>query len=60
MVGDPVYSSNRSIGVKLSGQALHAERLRLQHPVTQEWIEAIAPLPQSLITLIEVLRRRQP
>ncbi|MBF2087716.1 MAG: RluA family pseudouridine synthase [Synechococcales cyanobacterium K44_A2020_017] len=60
VVGDPVYSSNRSIGVKLSGQALHAERLRLQHPVTQEWIEAIAPLPQSLITLIEVLRRRQP
>lgn len=59
VVGDPVYSSNRSIGVKLSGQALHAERLRLQHPVTQEWIEAIAPLPQSLITLIEVLRRRQ-
>ncbi|TVQ17339.1 MAG: RluA family pseudouridine synthase [Leptolyngbya sp. DLM2.Bin15] len=60
VVGDPVYSSNRPIGVKLSGQALHAERLRLQHPVTQEWIEAIAPLPQSLITLIEVLRRRQP
>ncbi|HEY9815718.1 MAG TPA: RluA family pseudouridine synthase [Candidatus Obscuribacterales bacterium] len=60
VVGDPVYSSNRSIGVKLSGQALHAERLRLQHPMTHEWIEAIAPLPQSLITLIEVLRRRQP
>ncbi len=43
IVGDPVYSSGRSIGVNLEGQALHAWRLRLQHPVSCEWIEAIAP-----------------
>lgn len=58
VVGDPVYSSGRSIGVNLPGQALHAWRLRLQHPVTAEWIEAIAPLPSSFLTLLEVLRRR--
>ncbi len=32
IVGDPVYSSCRNIGVNLPGQALHAWRLRLQHP----------------------------
>jgi 23S rRNA pseudouridine1911/1915/1917 synthase len=58
IVGDLVYSSGRSIGVNLPGQALHAWRLRLIHPVTQEWVEAIAPIPRSLTTLLEVLRRR--
>jgi 23S rRNA pseudouridine1911/1915/1917 synthase len=59
IVGDPVYSTGRSIGVKLPGQVLHAWRLRVQHPETGEWIEAIAPLPEHFITLLEVLRRRQ-
>ncbi|HCF29497.1 MAG TPA: RluA family pseudouridine synthase [Cyanobacteria bacterium UBA11049] len=58
IVGDPVYSSNRSVGVNLSGQALHAWRLRLQHPVSGEWIEVTAPLPPEFLTLLEVLRRR--
>jgi 23S rRNA pseudouridine1911/1915/1917 synthase len=58
IVGDPVYSSGRSIGVNLPGQVLHAWRLRLIHPATNEWIEAIAPLPESFIKLVEVLRRR--
>ncbi|KAM3111637.1 RluA family pseudouridine synthase [Phormidesmis sp. 146-33] len=58
IVGDQVYGSGRSIGVNLPGQALHAWRLRLIHPVTQEWVEAIAPAPRSLTTLLEVLRRR--
>ncbi|RAM48228.1 MAG: RluA family pseudouridine synthase [Hapalosiphonaceae cyanobacterium JJU2] len=58
IIGDPVYSSGRSVGVNLPGQALHAWRLRLQHPVSGEWIEATAPIPQTLTTLLEVLRRR--
>jgi len=58
VVGDPVYSSGRSVGVNLPGQALHAWRLRLQHPRTEEWIEAIAPLPPSLTKLLQVLRQR--
>lgn len=58
VVGDPVYGAGRSIGVNLTGQALHAWKLRLQHPISGEWIEAIAPLPQELITLLDVLRRR--
>ncbi len=58
IVGDPLYGSGRSVGVNLPGQALHAWRLRIQHPLTEQWIEAIAPLPNTFTTLVEVLRRR--
>lgn len=58
VVGDAVYGAGRSIGVKLTGQALHACKLRLQHPVSGEWIEATAPLPPELIKLLNVLRGR--
>ncbi|MDI9638768.1 RluA family pseudouridine synthase [Oscillatoria amoena NRMC-F 0135] len=58
IVGDPEYSSGRSVGVNLPGQALHAWRLQLQHPISGETVEAIAPLPASFTTLLQVLRRR--
>lgn len=58
IVGDPIYSSGRSVGVNLPGQALHAWRLRLEHPVSGEWIQVTAPPPQEFTTLLEVLRRR--
>jgi 23S rRNA pseudouridine1911/1915/1917 synthase len=58
IVGDPIYSSNRSIGVNLTGQALHAWRLTLQHPISGESIEAIAPLPIQFNTLLKILRLR--
>jgi 23S rRNA pseudouridine1911/1915/1917 synthase len=58
VVGDLVYSAGRSVGVNLPGQALHAWKLDLQHPVTAERIEAVAPLPATFLKLLEVLRRR--
>jgi 23S rRNA pseudouridine1911/1915/1917 synthase len=58
IVGDPVYSSGRNVGVNLTGQALHAWRLQLRHPLTNELIEVTAPLPSSFTTLLDVLRRR--
>lgn len=58
LIGDPVYSAGTSIGVNLPGQALHAWKLRLQHPVTQEWISVTAPPPPVFTKLLEVLRRR--
>ncbi|MEK0181721.1 MAG: RluA family pseudouridine synthase [Oscillatoriales cyanobacterium] len=60
IIGDPMYSSNRSIGVNLTGQALHAWRLQLQHPISGELIEAIAPLPDQFNTLLRILRLRAP
>lgn len=58
LVGDPEYSRGRSVGVKLTGQALHAWRLQLQHPVTEQLILVTAPLPDAFVTLLQVLRRR--
>jgi 23S rRNA pseudouridine1911/1915/1917 synthase len=58
IVGDPVYSLGKSIGVNLPGQALHAWKLTLQHPITAERIEAIAPLPEVFTKLLDVLRNR--
>ncbi len=58
LVGDKIYSANRSIGVNLSGQALHARKLTLIHPLTEAVIEAIAPFPDEFTKLLSVLRRR--
>lgn len=58
IVGDPIYGSGRSVGVNLSGQALHAWKLQLQHPLTGEAIEVTAPPPAEFKTLLDVLRRR--
>jgi 23S rRNA pseudouridine1911/1915/1917 synthase len=58
VVGDPVYSLGKSVGVNLPGQALHAWKLTLQHPITEDWIEAIAPIPPVFTKLLDVLRNR--
>lgn len=58
IVGDTTYGSGRSVGVKLPGQALHARKLALTHPVTGEAIVAIAPLPSAFDTLLQRLRQR--
>jgi 23S rRNA pseudouridine1911/1915/1917 synthase len=58
IVGDPVYSFGRSMGVNLSGQALHAWKLTLEHPISGEIITAIAPLPTTFTKLLEFLRKR--
>jgi 23S rRNA pseudouridine1911/1915/1917 synthase len=59
IVGDPVYSSGRSLGVNVPGQALHAWRLRLQHPVSNVEVEAIAPLPNFATKLLDILQKRR-
>lgn len=47
IVGDPLYSSAHSIGVNLPGQALHAWKLQLQHPVSGKLLQVTAPLPRD-------------
>lgn len=58
IVGDLIYGSGRRIGVNLPGQALHAWKLTLQHPVSGETIVATAEPPETFVKLLEVLRRR--
>jgi 23S rRNA pseudouridine1911/1915/1917 synthase len=58
IVGDPVYGSGRSVGVNLPGQALHAWKLKVQHPISGDAIEVTAQLPQTFNTLLDILRKR--
>ncbi|MEM8613267.1 MAG: RluA family pseudouridine synthase [Cyanobacteria bacterium P01_H01_bin.105] len=58
IVGDITYGAGRSVGVNLPGQALHARKLSLTHPITGESVVAIAPLPQTFETLLQRLRQR--
>ncbi|BBA78827.1 pseudouridine synthase [cyanobacterium endosymbiont of Rhopalodia gibberula] len=58
IVGDPLYSSQGSVGVNLPGQALHAHKLSLEHPVTAKRIEVVAPLQKAFTKLLTTLRKR--
>lgn len=54
VMGDPLYLSKNAYG--LNGQALHAERISFDHPVTNERMEFTAPIPEHITDLIEKLR----
>ena len=58
LVGDTVYSASRRSHLKLSfpRQALHAERLGLIHPVTQDALHWECPLPPDFASLLAALR----
>ena len=56
IVGDLLYGSGGSVRVNLSGQALHARKLTIEHPVSGNIIEAIAPLPDEFNKLLRALR----
>ena len=54
VAGDTQYGVRGDLG--LSRQFLHAYRLRLQHPVTEEEIDVTSPLPPDLETALELAR----
>lgn len=54
VVGDKLYGHGEQIAFRR--QALHAERLEFWHPVTNQKMKIIAPLPQDLRDLIDKLR----
>ena len=68
LVGDPVYGGRRRLAARALSpatadavaafprQALHAETLGFQHPVTGESHRFSVPLPQDAATLLEILR----
>jgi len=59
IVGDAAYGSVRSLGVKLPGQALHAFRLTIEHPITGDVVSAEAPLPAVWAKLLTQAKSRQ-
>ncbi|MCD6707914.1 MAG: 23S rRNA pseudouridine(1911/1915/1917) synthase RluD [Thiobacillus sp.] len=58
LVGESVYSASRRNHHKIPfpRQALHAERLGLIHPVTQEFMQWECPLPPDFTSLLHALR----
>jgi 23S rRNA pseudouridine1911/1915/1917 synthase len=70
IVGDPVYGRPAYSRVKdvalrkhlatFPRQALHAERVVLHHPATQELLEIVSPLPADLRELVERIEAAAP
>ncbi len=68
LLGDQTYGGKRKLAPKLFGaaaaelgnafprQALHAATLGFDHPVSGEWLEFNAPLPDDFAALIAALR----
>ncbi|MBR4668500.1 MAG: RluA family pseudouridine synthase [Butyrivibrio sp.] len=56
LLGDEVYATGRKSRFKLDGQCLHAKTLGFVHPVTKEYIETDAPLPDYFSHLLNVLK----
>ena len=56
IVGDRIYgdaATNKRYAQQLRRQCLHAVRIRFSHPLTQEKMDIIAPLPEDIIALLE-------
>ena len=56
LLGDTTYGSSKN-PYHLQGQALHAMVLGFLHPVTNEYMEFTAPLPEYFLKLLEKLRK---
>ena len=64
LVGDHTYIKGaqkcapqlRDLLARFPRQALHAARLGLEHPVTGQWMEWQAPLPQDMAQLLQQTR----
>ncbi|MCU7558030.1 RluA family pseudouridine synthase [Macrococcus capreoli] len=55
LVGDPKYGPKKTMDI--GGQALHAGVLGFEHPVTGEYIERTAPLPEYFEEILTKLRK---
>ena len=56
LLGDTIYGSSKN-PYHLQGQALHAIILGFVHPITREYLEFQAPLPEYFIKLLDKLRK---
>ncbi len=56
LLGDNVYTS-RKWPYALEGQTLHAHILGFKHPVSGEYIQTEAPVPEYFIALLEKFRK---
>ena len=59
VIGDKVYGRTRKGCLTAGRQMLHAEKLTITHPDTQERMTFTAPLPADMNTLLEELREAE-
>ena len=57
LLGDIVYGGDKD-NMKLKGQCLHAKVFGFIHPVTEEYMEFEAPLPDYFSEILEKLRKK--
>jgi 23S rRNA pseudouridine1911/1915/1917 synthase len=57
IIGDDVYGPDAKISVNLQGQALHAYKLILKHPVSKEEMTFLAEEPQEFKKLLDYVRK---
>ena len=57
LVGDPKYGPKKTMDI--GGQALHAGVIGFEHPVTGEYIEHKADLPDDFKQVLEDIRLRE-
>lgn len=53
-------SPNLGDEVLMTRQALHAHKLRFQHPIHGTWVEVVAPLPAEMMRTREALQEHRP
>lgn len=58
LIGDSVYQGRRTCPFETYGQCLHAGVLGFIHPVTGQYVETHAPLPEYFTDILEKLRRQ--
>lgn len=70
LLGDPMYGGRFQMPANCSEQlekelrsfkrqALHAEKLGLQHPVTDEYMEWVQPMPDDMVRLLAALAENE-
>ena len=70
LLGDPLYGRKGRPGAihdpllkacvkKMNRQALHAYRLRFNHPRTGERVEFVAPIPEDMSNVLSFLRKQE-
>ena len=57
IIGDPVYGLKKDRFSDIGGQCLHAARLTLCHPATQEMMHFTAPLPEYFTQILDKLEK---
>lgn len=57
LVGDPKYGPKKTLDI--GGQALHAGLIGFEHPVSGEYIERQAELPEYFVELLNTIRQRE-